>query len=204
VARVDFARRLARNALLWIVPAALVWLALSPVYNRFLAAAGEALLHLGESPNATRLYVRDLHVLRVARTDIGGGQSALDETRLSDFHFDWILLATLFLATPGITLSQRARTLAWSAGALVLFHLLLLVCHVESLYANGLGDWSLRHYGAVARNAWGLGKHLLDLPFKFALPFALWAGFHLRLLRAPAPPPPRPQRKRKGSAEPSA
>ncbi len=202
--RVDFARRLARNALLWILPMAILWVALTPFYNRILASSGEALLRLVESPNATRLYVRDRQVLRVTRADVGGGQTALGETRLSDFHFNWILLATLFLATPGVAPRRRARTLAWSAGALVSFHLLLVMFYVESLYANGLGDWSLRHYGALARNFWGLGKHLLDLPFKFALPFALWAGFNLALLREPTVAPAKPQRKRKSSAKSSA
>jgi hypothetical protein len=175
VARIDFARRLARNALLWIVPVAVVWLLLTPLYNRFLAGAAQTLLHLGESTDASRLYVRDTHVVRIVRNDIGGGQNTLNETRLTDFHFDWILLGVLFLATPGVAPQRRAQALAWSAGALLVFHLLLVIFYVESLYANGLGVWSQRHYGALARNFWGLGKHLLDLPFKFALPFALWA-----------------------------
>jgi hypothetical protein len=201
--RIDFARRLARNTLLWILPMALVWLLLTPSYNRFLAAAGEILLHLGESPNASRLHVRDTHVLRIVRTDIGGGQNALHETRLSDFHFDWILLGVLFLATPAIAPRRRAETMAWSVAALLLFHLLLVVFYVESVYANDLGDWSLRHYGAWARNFWGLGEHLLDLPFKFALPFALWALFHLGSLDTP-PAVEASARKRKTSAKPSA
>jgi hypothetical protein len=178
--RIDFARRLTRNALLWILPMALLWLLLTPSYNRLLAATGEILLHLGESPNTSRLYVRDTHILRIVRTDIGGGQKTLHETRLSDFHFDWILLGALLLATPGVPPARRVRALAWSAGVLLVFHLLLLVFYVESIYATGLGDWSARHYGALARNFWGLGKHLLDLPFKLGLPFALWAWFAFR------------------------
>ena len=35
-----------------------------------------------------------------------------------------------------------------------------------------------QHYGAIRRNFWGLGKHLLDLPMKLALPLALWVGFY--------------------------
>jgi hypothetical protein len=186
VERAAFARLLARNALLWIVPVAIFWLVLTPLYNRYLVAAGESLLHLGESPDATRLYLRDQGVLRITRLDIGGGQSVLHETALSDFHFDWILLATLFLATPGVPMRRRLRALGWPALALLVFHLLLLVFYVESTYANGLGDWSARHYGALARNFWGLGKHILNLPFKFALPFGLWAAVFWRSLDQPA------------------
>ena len=43
-----------------------------------------------------------------------------------------------------------------------------------------LGAWSNEHYGPVAQNLWGFGKHLLDLPFKLALPFILWAGFYFQ------------------------
>jgi hypothetical protein len=198
VERVAFARLLARNALLWIVPVAILWLVLTPLYNRYLVAAGESLLHLGESPDATRLYLRDQGVLRITRLDVGGGQSVLHETALSDFHFDWILLATLFLATPGVPMPRRLRALGWPALALLVFHLVLLVFYVESTYANSLGDWSARHYGALARNFWGLGKHTLNLPFKFALPFALWAASFWQSFAQPeeAPPAPRKPRRR--------
>ena len=195
--RIDFARRLARNALLWILPVTVLWLVMTPWYNRFLAATGEAVLHLGESTDASRLYVRDTHVLRIVRTDIGGGQNALKESRLTDAHFDWILLGVLFLATPGEPPGRRLRALAISAVALAALHVLLVVFYVESTYALQLGDWSARHYGALARNFWGLGWHLLDLPFKFGLPLALWATFHLDRFRGSAEPP---ARKRKSSS----
>ena len=54
-----------------------------------------------------------------------------------------------------------------------------LFLRVKFIYATQLGDWSLEHYGPVARNAWGLAKHLADLPFKFGVPVALWASFFL-------------------------
>ena len=203
MAGADFATRLARRALLWLLPVAAVWLLLTPLYNRVLVGEGAQLLRLTESPNATLLYLRDTHVLRIARLDIGGGQTALHETRLTDFHFDWILLAALFLATPGATPRERLRTLGWSSLGLAVFHLLLLLFYVKSVYANGLGDWSAQHYGAWGRNFWGLGKHILDLPVKFGLPFALWAYFHFAKLRPP-PAAPLTQRKRKTSAASSA
>jgi hypothetical protein len=53
---------------------------------------------------------------------------------------------------------------------------------VKFVYATQLGDWSMSHYGAFARNFWGLGKHLMDLPFKLALPLVLWAAFYFEPL----------------------
>ena len=54
---------------------------------------------------------------------------------------------------------------------------------MKFVYATQLGSWSLANYGAVARNLYGMGKHLLDLPIKLALPLILWASFYFgRLL----------------------
>ena len=49
--------RLVRSLLFWILPAAVVWLLLTPFYNRFLSVAGEQLARLTEFPGVTRLYI---------------------------------------------------------------------------------------------------------------------------------------------------
>ena len=67
---------------------------------------------------------------------------------------------------------------------------------VKVAYATQLGTWSLEHYGPFARNFWGLLHHLLDLPFKLALPFALWAAFYLPLLLGSRRTPDAPGRTR--------
>ena len=73
----------------------------------------------------------------------------------------------------------RLSNLGWAALITVSFHLVSLFFYVKFAYATQLGSWSLEHYGPFARNFYGLGKHLLDLPFKFALPLLLWCGFYL-------------------------
>ena len=55
-----------------------------------------------------------------------------------------------------------------------------LLFWVKFIYTTQLGEWSAAHWSAWQINFWGLGKHLLDLPFKFSLPLLLWAGFYLR------------------------
>ena len=45
----------------------------------------------------------------------------------------------------------------------VLFDVALVFFLVKAVYATRLGDWSTAHYGAFARNAYGLVWHLLDL-----------------------------------------
>jgi hypothetical protein len=179
--------RLLRNILLWILPAALLWLAAGGFYNRVLRIGATHLLHLTESPNVTDLfpYPEDLNYVTVHRRDFPPARSQVSSLRVTDLHYPLILLLALFLAPPGIAWRRRLENLGWALLVAIGFHLLLFVFTVKFVYATQLGNWSLAHYGPFARNFWGLGKHLLDLPIKLALPLALWAFFYLPLLRKP-------------------
>jgi hypothetical protein len=177
-----WAGRVAKRAALWLLPAAALWLLATPLYNRLLIGTAEAVLHLAESPNQSHLYQRETHNLMITRGDYRGGQAVAGEFRVSDSHFNWILLIALFLAVPDLPWRVRLKRVGLAAAMLAVFHVALVVFHVEFFYATQLGDWSAAHYGPFARNVFGLGKHLLDLPFKFGLPLLLWAAFHLRSL----------------------
>ena len=181
--RAGWGLRLVRNLLLWLVPVALLWLIVTPFYNRVLEGAGENLLHLMESPNVTRLAPSGAHYALIVRTDFPPAREVTGSFRVTDLHFHLILLAGLFLATPGVPAARRLSDLGTAVLIAVFFHLALVVLWVEFTYATQLGAWSLENYGPVARNLWGLGKHVLDLPVKLALPLLLWAAFYLdRLL----------------------
>jgi hypothetical protein len=177
-----------RNALLWLLPVWLVWSLATPVYNRFLLGSAENLVHLTESPDVTDLHRRDDHTAYIARRDFPPSRSLVHALRVTDVHFHLVLLGALFLAVPGVPWRRRLGNLGWAALATVFFDILLLFFHVKATYATQLGAWSLANYGPFARNAYGLGQHLLDLPFKFALPILLWSGFYLhRLLQEVRP-----------------
>jgi hypothetical protein len=167
-----------RNLLLWLPICALVWAFLTPAYNLVLARAGQGLLRLAERPAATRLEPYGRHhllILRPAERVPGLPYSM----RTSDLHFPVILMGALFLAVPGVPWKQRLENLALAGLALGVFQLLLLYSWVQFIYATQLGAWSAQAYGGVARNFWGLAKHLLDLPFKLGLPLLLWGWFYL-------------------------
>lgn len=170
--------RFVRNVLLSIVPCAVVWFLLTPIYNPFLTAATERLLHFTESPDVTRLYYLD-HFAQVTRLDYGAEKGYLYRIRVTDLHFNLILTGALFLAVPGLAGKKRWENLGTAVLISVFFHLILFFFFVKFVYATQLGVWSARHYGTFGQNFWGLGKHLLDLPFKFALPLILWAGFYV-------------------------
>jgi hypothetical protein len=172
--------RLVRNLLLWLLPAVAVWVLCTPFYNRFLALAGEQLSRALEFPAVTRLYVQETHQVIVTRSDLSGKQGFIYKFRLSDLHFTLVLTVALFLAVPGIPRRRRFENLGWALLISVVFHILVVFFYVKFVYSTQLGAWSNEHYGPVAQNIWGFGKHLLDLPFKLALPFILWAGFYFQ------------------------
>ena len=181
-----WALRLARNAVLWLLPVTLLWVLLTPVYNRILLNSASGLLHLVERPPVTDLPPKGDHDAFVIRRDFPPARAVIYRFRVTDLHFHLLLLGALFLAVPGLPWRERLRNLAWAALFTVCYDVLLVVFVVEFTYATQLGPWSLAHYGAVTRNLFGLGKHLLDLPFKLALPLLLWSAFYFRLLRAGA------------------
>jgi hypothetical protein len=179
-----------RNVLLWLIPVWVVWALFTPFYNRLLLAGAQNLLHLSEYPSATQLLVQGTHDAVIARIEppLGRLQQGF---RVTDIHFHLVLLAALFLAVPRVPWRERLGHLGWALLVTVFFDIFVVFSKVKVAYATQLGSWSLEHYGPLARNTWGLLHHLLDLPFKLALPFALWAAFYLPLLftsrEAPAP-----------------
>jgi hypothetical protein len=178
-----------RNALLWVLPVALLWALTAPVYNQFLLISAENLSHWTESPNVTDLLRRDEHFAFISRLDFPPAKSIVHSFRVTDVHFHLVMLGALFLAVPGIPWRRRLENLGWALLATIFYDIFLIFFYVKAEYAAGIGDWSLRHYGPFSRNFYALAKHLLDLPFKFSLPFLLWAGFYLRDLMDALRPP---------------
>lgn len=170
-----------RNVLLWLVPAFLVWALFTAFYNRFLLAGAQNLLHLTEYPSATQFVQQGTHDAIIARQQPPLGRLP-HGFRVTDIHFHLVLLAALFLAVPRLPWRDRLGNFGWALLITIFFDLFVVFTKVKAAYATELGSWSLEHYGPFARNAWGLLHHLLDLPMKLALPFALWAVFYLPLL----------------------
>lgn len=181
-ARRAWTRSLIVRTLLWLVPVAAVWVLLTPSYNVFLRIAGENLARVVESPDVTRLDPRDDHYVLISRLDFPAARETVAQVRLTDLHFPVVLLCALLLAVPGVPGKERLSNLGFAVVLMACFHLVLVLFRVQFTYATQLGEWSLENYGAFARNFWGLGKHVLELPVKLALPFLLWAGFYLEKL----------------------
>jgi hypothetical protein len=171
--------RLFRNLLLWLGPSVLLWVAITPGYNRFLAEATENLTRLSEVPNRTSLSMHDRHHVLIHRNDLRGKTSTghVSSLRLTDYHFPLVLTVALFLAVPKTPFKRRLGALGGCCLLSVTFHLIALFFRVKFIYATQLGSWSVEHYGPFLRNFWGLSSHLLNLPFAFGLPLLLWCAF---------------------------
>lgn len=176
-------KKFLRNLALWIVPVAAVWWLLTPAYNRFLIGAGENLIRIFESPDVTDLGPKDAHYTYVLHREYRSGPAG--QVRVTDLHFPLALMAVLFLAVPGVALKERFRRLGLATLVSVFFHLLLLALWVRFLYSTQLGEWSLERYSPLARESWGMAKHVADLPVKLALPLVLWGWFYLDQLLGP-------------------
>ena len=180
--RRSWALRLARN-LAFTAPIAMVlWLLVSPFLSLFICKAAERLTRLGERPAATRIELSKGEDALISRADTRAGGRLPYALRVTDIHFPLVLLIALFLATPDAGTGVRFANLGYALLIVLFFFIVDLFFWVKFAYATQLGAWSAAHYGPFARNFWGLGKHVLDLPVKLALPFALWAAFYLRQL----------------------
>ena len=180
--RRGWALRLARNLAFTAPIAMLLWLLVSPFLSLFVAKAAERLTRLFERPAVTRIELSQGEDALISRADTRAGGRLPYSVRVTDIHFPLVLLVAIFLATPDVPAGERFANLGYALLVVLFFFIVDLFFWVKFAYATQLGAWSAAHYGAFARNFWGLGKHVLDLPVKLALPFALWAAFYLRQL----------------------
>lgn len=178
-ARDRWALAFAWRVMAWMIPAALVWLLLTPVYNRFLTKSAENLVRLSERPSVTRLQVKDVDYFLISRVDIPNSKGFLSSVRVTDTHFPLIMTIAFFLAVPTVSWRQRFEALGWAFLISIFFHIFALFLWVKFVYATQLGEWSLANYSVFGQNFWGMAKHLADLPFKLGLPFLLWSFFFL-------------------------
>ena len=145
-----------------------LWVSLSPVYEKALAAGSEAVLRTFERPPVTRLWARGGEIL-VDRSDFPPA-APRPGLPAADLHFNMVILVSLIAAFSPI----RPGRAALACLALFAVHVLALCCQVESLYATRLGPWSEANYGPFERNFWATAFHAYQIAGRFAAPFAIW------------------------------
>lgn len=172
--RIDW--RLAVKALAGFVAGLALWVFLSPLYNRVIAAAAEKTLRLFERPPVTQLRPAADNYVTVDRSDFDR-RSKRPGIALHDLTFNVILLTALFAASKRPFSDRNIGGFLAASAALALTHILGAVVEVMSIYVAKLGMWSTVHYSSIDRNVWGVLNHFYRLVLMYAIAFALWWVF---------------------------
>jgi hypothetical protein len=167
--------RTAARGLAGLAIAVAIWVTLSPLYDRLLAAGAEALLRAFERPAVTSLQP-DGEYVTVNRSDFDP-RSPHPGLPVIDLTFNWVLLAALFAINPRPLSDRNMRGFAIASLLMAVTHVVALVVEIQSIYVTQLGPWSRAHYGDFARNAWGVANHSYRFVLMFAIAFGLWWAF---------------------------
>ncbi|MGA7613686.1 MAG: hypothetical protein WBX15_00770 [Thermoanaerobaculia bacterium] len=173
--------KLALRLLAGFVAGLAIWVALSPTWDRIVAASAEPVLRLIESPSVTRLHQAEDDRITIERSDFPP-RSARPAIAVRDLTFNFILLLMLFAIGPRPLSSRNVGGFLLSSAILFVTHVAATVIEVEALYATQLGPWSAVHYGASGQLVWGAARQFYRLVGMFAIAFALWWA-----LRDPGP-----------------
>lgn len=151
-----------------------VYVLITPLYDRFLAAATEKTLHIGESPNVTRLQRAADGNVTVDRADFDRRSTQRPGVPFRDLTFNFVLLTALFAVSKRPFSDRNIGGFLLSCLILALTHVLGAVAEVMSIYVAKLGMWSQVHYSTFERNFWGVASHFYRLVLMYAVAFALW------------------------------
>ena len=188
--------RLALKAFAGFLAGLALWILLTPLYDRAVAAGAEKVIRAFEKPPVTRLRRAADGYITVDRTDFDR-RSKRPAVPLRDLTFNVILLVALFAASKRTFSDRNIGGFLVAAGLLAITHVLGMVAEVMSIYVAKLGMWSTVHYSDLERNVWGVLNHFYRLVLMYAIAFGLWWAFRDKGLEAAATAPVAKKRKRK-------
>jgi hypothetical protein len=150
-----------------------LWVLLSPVYDRVVAAGAESIMRAFEKPKVTRLRLAADNFTTVDRADFDP-RSKRPGISIRDLTFNIVLLIALFAASSRPFTDRNIGGFLVAAVILALTHIFGVVTEVMSIYVAKLGLWSTVNYGEFDRNLWGVLNHFYRLVLMYAIAFALW------------------------------
>ncbi|HEX8620118.1 MAG TPA: exosortase H-associated membrane protein [Thermoanaerobaculia bacterium] len=165
--------RLALRAFAGFVAGVVLWVLLSPVYDRAVAAGAESLMRSFEKPKVTRLRLAADNFTTVDREDFDP-RSKRPAISIRDLTFNIVLLIALFAALPRPFSDRNIGGFLVASVILGFTHVFGVITEVMSIYVAKLGLWSTVNYGEFDRNLWGVLNHFYRLVLMYAIAFALW------------------------------
>lgn len=172
--RIDW--RVALKAIAGFLAGLALWVFVTPLYDRVIAAGAEAVIRVFERPAVTRLVPAADNYVTVDRQDFDP-RSKRPAIPLRDLTFNIVLLTALFAASKRTFSDRNIGGFLAACAILALSHVLGAVVEVMSIYVAKLGLWSQVHYTDFERNAWGVANHFYRLVAMYAIAFALWFVF---------------------------
>jgi hypothetical protein len=168
--------RVALRAFAGFVAGVVLWVLLSPLYDRVVATGAQSLMRAFEKPKVTRLRLAADNFTTVDRADFDP-RSKRPAISIRDLTFNIVLLIALFAASPRPFSDRNIGGFLVAAVILGFTHVLGVIAEVMSIYVAKLGVWSTVNYSAFDRNLWGVLNHFYRLVLMYAIAFALWWTF---------------------------
>jgi hypothetical protein len=165
--------RVALRAFAGFVAGVIVWVMLSPLYDRLLAKGAEAVMRGFEKPKVTRLRPQPDQFTTVDRADFDP-RSKRPGISIRDLTFNFVLLVALFAASKRPYTDRNIGGFLVATAILTLTHVFAVLTEVMAIYVGKLGMWSTVNYSAMERNVWGVANHSYRLVLMYAIAFALW------------------------------
>jgi len=186
------------------------WAPFAPLYTKVLAALTQLTI------SATELFGSEQTRLATTVFSRGDGIFFLHKVfpgyAPPGIPSDWVqanmvLLLPLMLATPAPDLSTRFKRLGIALAAAMALQVIGLVFAIKVTWSNGLGPFSIAHYGILQRKFYQFADAFFQSFDTQLFPVAIWAGIHFRPLLAwvqakKEPPTPAPKAPPKVSAPP--
>lgn len=165
----------------------IVWEPLAPLYTKLLAMLTQVAISATELLGSAQT--------RLATTVIGRGDAIFYVHKLFPGYAppgipgDWVqanivLLLPLMLATPAPDWRTRFVRLGLALGAALTLQVLGLVIAIKATWSNGLGPFSVAHYGVAQRKFYSFADVFFQSFDTQLFPVAIWAGVHFRELLA--------------------
>jgi hypothetical protein len=177
-----------------------LWVFLSPLYDRAVATGATKLMRIFERPAVTSLRMAADGFVTVERADFDP-RSKRPAIPVRDLTFNFILLTALFAASKPTFSDRNIGGFFVAVVLLAITHVFGTVAEVMAIYVGKLGPWSLAHYSDVSRTFWGVASHFYRLVLMYAIAFALWWIFRGKgetaRAKAPASKPARTKKKRR-------
>jgi hypothetical protein len=187
--------RTALRAIAGFLAGLVMWIFLTPVYDKAVAAGAQAVMRVFENPKVTRLRPAEDNHVTVDRADFDP-RSKRPGIPVRDLTFNIALLTALFAVSKRPFSDRNIGGFLLALLALYVTHVFGTICEVMAIYVARLGMWSTVHYSDLERNVWGVLNHFYRLVLMYAIAFALWWIFRDPATEA-APAPAKKKKKKR-------